>query len=307
MEKIILKKISEGYEFKGMEYVQKGVQNFVSNIGLYLFLSIVGSALTLAMSSIPGINMLTGLILTPLLAGGFLIVAEKRFRNEPASIKDFFSATNHFGGLFLSTFLQILVILGISIALMFILISPIAVILKQYDFSNGITASGALPIIFVSVFLLLFTLLACYTWYTFTYNYVIFGKYDGSEAMGISRRIVMKQYTVIVLFVFLLTAITFIYSMLIAYATGELENIKLLMEKVAEAIRNQDQDALKNLKFEPGNLVTQIVGMLATSILSPLYYCIIQAAFRDINTLDGEEIKDNTIFANQIFEKDEFS
>jgi hypothetical protein len=292
MQKIVLKKMSEGYAFKGMEYVHRGLQNFIGNIGQYLLLALLSSAFMFLIAQIPGINLIASLVVGPLIAGGFLIVAEKRFRNENTTIQDFLSAKEYLGGLVLANFLQILVICGIIFGLILLLVFPMITILKGYDFSNGVMNSGALIPIVGCVFVFFFIVMAFFVWYTFSDGYVIFGKMEGQEAMGVSRRIVMKQYTAILFFILILSAVSFIYIGVIFYFTGQLE----VFSRMFEAMTNQDLDALKNIK-DTVSFPNQVISTILAAIVNPIHHCIVQAAFRDINELDNENptTLDNTI------------
>ncbi len=292
MQSIITKKLREGFEFNGMSYVQQGIQNFSSNWLNYMIFAIVSGIATVLVAQVPMGGLLLAFVITPLISAGYYIVAEKIFRKETTTLKDFLGGTDHLGGLALSTLLQGLVIVGIMIVLMMLMLIPVVAIMKDYDFSNGLMASGALLPIIGLVFMTVFIITAVYTWYIFTYNYVIFGKMEGSEAMGVSRKIVMKQYVAIFLFVFLLSMLTYAFAITVMYYTGQFDIFKVMFE----AMINRDMDVLQNLKSMV-NLPMQLLSTVLLSFIQPIYHCIVQAAFHDINELDNLDggTVDNTV------------
>jgi hypothetical protein len=287
MQKIIKKKLSQGYEFKGLEYVQKGIANFMANpLPLILFSLVVG-IVTQVFARVPGGAFLDLWVVAPLAAGAFAIASEKIFRKEKINSQDFLSVMPHFGALFLAAFLQFFVLLAIMTGLVILMIFPIISIMKNYDFTQGFMASGALPLVVLFVFIFFFIILAFYVWYTFTYNYIVFGKMEGTAAMGASRKIVMKQYTAIFLFILCMSAISLVFGFGMMYATGQTEIFKTLFEAMA----NGDMGALQSMKnsVPAVPMTTQIISTALNCLVTPIYHCIMQAAFRDINELDNAE------------------
>jgi hypothetical protein len=295
MQNIIDKKLRDGFEFKGIEYIQKGIANFIANpLPLVLFSLVVGLS-SQAFAHIPGGAFLALWVVLPLAAGAYAMAIEKTFRKEKINAQDFLSVTPHFGALFLAAFLQFFVLVGIMMGLVILMIFPIISIMKSYDFTQGFMASGALPLVGLFLFVFFFILLAFYVWYTFTYNYIVFGKMEGTTAMGVSRKIVMKQYTAILFFVLVLSVISAVLGIAMTYATGQTE----VFRRLFEAMANGDMEALQNMQKNVPQVpfTTQVITTVLSCLTTPIYHCIIQAAFRDINELDNEnpEGVDNTI------------
>jgi hypothetical protein len=291
MQSIITKKLREGYSFNALQYVKEGIENFLSNWLQYLAVALLTGIFTVFIVRIPMGSFAYSFLIAPLLSAGYYIVAEKKFRNEHTTFQDFLGGTPYFGGLVLATFLQVLAVVGAVILVAIVLTYPIVALVKGYDFSNGFMASGALlPVIGLSV-IAAFIIIAIYIWYLFAYNYVVFGKMEGSEAMSISRKMVTKAYGPILLFFFTLFMLGMSYSLIVMYLTGQFEIFKELFQ----AIINQDQDTLKNMKPDV-DIKGQLISVVASAIFAPIYHCIIQAAFRDIHEMDKEDkIIDNTI------------
>ncbi len=303
MQNIINKKLNQGYEFKGVEYIKKGITNYIENpLPLILFSLAVG-VFSQAIAGIPAAAFLALWIIMPLTAGAYAIASEKGFRKEKINTQDFLNVMPHFGGLFLAAFLQFFVLIAIMTGLMILMIFPIISIVKNYDFTQGFMASGALPLVGLCIFIFFFIILAFYVWYTFTYNYVVFGKMEGTTAMGVSRKIVMKQYTAVLFFILFLSTITAIFGFGMLYATGQTEIFKTMFDTMLSG----DMEALQNMKNEVPKvpITTQVISTLLNCLVAPIHHCIIQAAFRDINELDNAnpEAADDTV--SHLIQKDE--
>jgi hypothetical protein len=118
---------------------------------------------------------------------------------------------------------------------------------------------------------------------------------EGTTAMSVSRKIVMKQYTAILFFVLVLSVISAVLGIAMTYATGQTE----VFRRLFEAMANGDMEALQNMQKNVPEVpfTTQLITIVLSCLTTPIYHCIIQAAFRDINELDNEnpEGADNTI------------
>jgi hypothetical protein len=290
MEQQILQKIREGYDFRTMTYIRQGLQNFASNWFQYMVIAIAGGTISALAQRIPGLGILSGFIVAPLITASMLIVSEKVYRNENTTFKDFLESTKHLGGLIIATILQGLVLVGFMFLLMMVLMFPFIAIIKDYDISANFMESGVVYPIAGFSMLLMLLIFAVYTCYYFTFNYVIFGNIDGSKAMTFSRKVVMKQYGKIFLYILIISTLLFSYTAVVFVYSGQIEIFKTLIG----AMINKDLEAINALK-DQSNWVRDVISAACLSFFSPIAHCINQAAFRDIHQLDNIEEVDNTI------------
>jgi hypothetical protein len=291
MQRIILKKIQEGYAFNTSAYIRAGFQNFISNMHLYVPYIIAVSIFSSLLTMLPLGAFLVSLVVSPLAAAGLYIVIEKRFRGERAVAADFLGGTPHLGALILTTFLQALAIVAAVLLLTILLSFPAVSLLKNIDFSLGFVASGAVyPVLALCLFVgLVLTLVT--TWYVFAYQYVIFGKMEGQEAMHMSRKVVSKQLTNFFILFFIIGLIFALFSIAVLYFSNQ----HLLFMEMIEAIKENDQERLRFLGKNT-DITTQLLTSVASGLLTPIVACITQAAFRDIHEIDKtSHDKDNTL------------
>lgn len=290
MRNIITQKLREGYEFKAFQYIEQGWKIYSANWIQYTIAIIVFSFSISILSLLPLGAILAGLLLSPLFEAGCYIVANKQLENEKTTFQDFLSGKEHIGGLVMAAFFYFLIIIGVIILIVISLSIPTAVIIKTYDFSNGLLASGALfPVIGLSLagLLIVMAFLVCYI---YAFQYVVFAGMEGGEAIGTSRRIVMRQFGKNFSFMIILGVISSIFTFSVLYFSGALDSSIQLMQ----AAFTQDLDSIRELQ-ENVNYIPQIVGSVVASIFTPFFYCIRQAAFRDIHDMYKDTEVDNTI------------
>jgi MFS family permease len=290
MRSIITQKLKEGYEFKAFRYIEQGWQNYTANWSQYTLATLLFSFLSSAISILPLGGVLVALLLSPLFEAGCFIVANLRYEGKNTTFQNFLDGKEQLGGLVLAAFFYILIAIGVVFLLAFSLSIPLAVLIKTYGFSNGFLASGALlPSIGLGLAGLLIGL-AFMVCYIYAYQYVIFAGMEGGEAIGTSRRMVMQQFNATFVFMLLFTLAGAIYSGSILFAFGIFEPLI----KVMEAAISQDVDVLREIQEETSYL-PQIAASILASFFTPFFYCVRQAAFRDIHDMERKTPIDNTI------------
>lgn len=290
MRNVITKKLREGYEFKTLEYLSQGWEIYKSNWLQYTIAILIFSILTSVLSLIPLGGVLIMLLASPLFEAGCFIVANKQLEGEQTTLQDFLSGNEHIGGLVMAAFLYLLIIFGVVFILALSLSVPVAVLIKTYDFSNGFFSSGALfPAIGLGLAAFLI-ILAFLIVYIYAYQYVVFGQMEGSEAIGTSRKIAMRQFGKTFLFIIIFSILGVVYSGSIMYLFGVFEPIS----QIFQAALNNDLDAIRDLQNNV-NYLPQIAASVLASLFTPYFYCVRQVAFRDINEMDRKDDIDNTI------------
>ena len=84
------KLITDGYEFKFGEYINKGFDIFKKNAGGFIGYLLIVMVIAIVASLIPIVGSLANAIISPALYAGFYIVGKKIVHDEPYEFKDFF-------------------------------------------------------------------------------------------------------------------------------------------------------------------------------------------------------------------------
>ncbi|MCK4661439.1 MAG: hypothetical protein KAT68_01130 [Bacteroidales bacterium] len=155
------KKIDElsqkGYIIDVGNYISRGWDLFQKNMGGFIGFTAIYFIITIAVGIIPFIGVVGNILLSPCLAAGYYLVANKIYKNKNHEFEDFFKGFDYFGNLVLASLITGIFI-GIGIVLLII------------------------PGIYLAVA------------YSFIIPFIIFSKTEFWTAMENSRKLVTRQW-----------------------------------------------------------------------------------------------------------------
>jgi hypothetical protein len=183
--------LANGYETHSVEYIRKGFELFKRNIGPFLGFLLIVAICQGILSSIPFIKGLANPLISPIIAGAFL-VAKKIDKNEPHAFSDFFEGTKNYKRLFLVALLPTLLVMVIMLIfggwnyfqVTFLgrnagNVNDMLYMMKSH--AGGLGIAGLIAIL-VSILFLFGTFL------------VLFENFAPVRALDISRKIISKKF-----------------------------------------------------------------------------------------------------------------
>lgn len=192
--------LDDNYEFRFGDYISRGFSLIGQNIGGFVGFFILSSLISLLLSAIPIIGPLASLIIGPALSIGPYIVANKLDRNEPSEFSDFFGGFSRLWPLVLTSLLTGLIIIACMLPgiLLFFFNIGISALVETTPLSET-TSIFTLLLTFLLIFLP-----AAYLGvsYIFAPLFVWFYHMEPWPAMEASRKIVGKQWWLVLAFLF---------------------------------------------------------------------------------------------------------
>ncbi len=269
LEQNIENLLENGYTFSTGDYISEGFDLFKRNAGLFIGFMILSFFLSLIAGAIPKIGVfLNSLVISPILAVGYFIVADKIKRNRDYDFGTFFEGFQHALPLILATIIMtIIFIIAFSPSLYSLYNSGIfdfytAILENPLDIPDfdPIFSSNALTVLVLNSLIIWF-LIVCYTWTT---HFIVFYGLDPWSAMEASRKIIMKRWFA-VFGLYLAFFGIFLIGMLISSLTAVMAPLLGVFV-----------------------LIIMMLGILFVGL--PTIYCSIYAAFADvIGFLDDDE------------------
>ena len=278
MKQTVQRKINEGYHFDLGRYFSEGWQLFADNALPFMGFMLLYGTISVIISIIPFVSLIGSLVISPCLAVGIFIVADKIKRNEAYSFSNFFDGFQYLGQFVLQIILTGLLAFAIIIA--FGIVAAITYFaLKGQD---DISPSAIIAMIILGT---LAVLLMIYLGISYLYanQFIVFGKMEAWEAMESSRKVVGKNF-------FSVFAMTFIFS-LISFAVVGL--ILLAIFGIGKLPSFSDINPVRdNAAFTAFALKIGIGMTIIGVVLAPIMQCVVHSSFRDIMEMDKDHETD---------------
>lgn len=190
--------LSTGYEVKIGNYISRGYEIFKANMGAYIGYTVLYFLITSVVNFIPLVNILGSLIISPCLVFGFHLVS-KHISQENAlpPFNTFFNGFSYLGKLIVITLITGVVLL-ICILPFLISVGVSIFALRDSSSSEILSAILAGPLPILGVGLLVMTYFGV-SW-TFSSMVAVFHNKESWAAMEISRKMVGKNWFMILLF-----------------------------------------------------------------------------------------------------------
>jgi hypothetical protein len=197
--------LSEGYSVNGTNFIRTGAKRFGDEFGIYVAFTLVYIALSMAISALPVVGDVSGILVGPPLVAGFAFYMRLQSRNDYREFSSFF------GG-FKAPFWPSLVSQGISVTLAMAVVVAILVLPFYYEpiqaFVTAIQKIETMPQEEAGEYMLtLFTpaiiqvgliaavaALAVMTFFSLAPYFIVYRGYTAFQAIGASFRIVAKKY-----------------------------------------------------------------------------------------------------------------
>lgn len=242
--------LASGYEFNLGSYINKGMDLFRKEIGLFVLFTLIGCMAMGVGSSLPLIGQfITPIVITPLFLGGIYLAAHQVNKGRKISLEDFFKVTDYFKPLSMVGLISGLIIPIIFIVPAFVLLiltTPMIAEsfgLDSMDFSFLATDNSTVLIIIALLFLVPYLYFSVA--YSFAHHFVVFHNLPFWDALETSRKLINQKW----------------------FSFFSLYLVAMLLMSVG--------------------ILFLVVGLLVTL---PLIYCIFYAAFAEITelSLEGE-------------------
>lgn len=190
--------LANGYEVKIGDYISRGYEIFKANMGAYIGYTVLYFLITTVINLIPFVNIISSLVISPCLVFGFHLVS--RHISQENSLPTFNTFFNGFG--YLGKLIVITLITGIVILICFMpfLISVGVSVFALRDSSSteilSAILAGPLPILGVGFLVMTYFGVS----WTFSSMVAVFHNKESWAAMEISRKMVGKNWFMILLF-----------------------------------------------------------------------------------------------------------
>lgn len=179
------------YEFRLGDYISRGFTLMGRNPGGFIGFFVVLLLINIVLAVIPIIGTLISVVISPALSMGPYIVANKVDRNEATEFGDFFKGFDRLWPLFLTSLLTGLVVLASILPGMIVM------------FSGGISAFDgpeSPTMLWLGILLILIPAVYLGVSYVFAPLFVWFYEMEPWPAMEASRKIVSKQWGLMLVF-----------------------------------------------------------------------------------------------------------
>jgi uncharacterized membrane protein len=209
--------ISSGFEVNGFAFFRRGLRYFSDEFGIYVAFTLVYIALSMALSTLPVVGDLSGMLVGPPLVAGFACYFRLQSRNEYREFSSFFGGFR--GGNWPS-----LVSVGISVTLSMALVVAIAVVpffldsiqavVAEFEKIRGMEQEQAAefiislynPEIGLAALVAALAALSVLNLFSMAPLFVVYRGYSAFQAIGASWKLVSKKYVSFLLFNILLWA-----------------------------------------------------------------------------------------------------
>lgn len=185
--------IDGNYEFRLGDYISKGFTLMGRNPGGFIGFFLVFILLSMVLTLIPILGTLVSLVISPAISMGPYIVSNKLDRNEPTEFGDFFKGFDKLWPLFLTNLLTSLILVAAALPGIFVIMSAGFFDADRFSEPGGATLVIGMLLIFIPIIYLGVS-------YIFAPMFVWFYDMEAWQAMEASRKIVSKQWFMMLLF-----------------------------------------------------------------------------------------------------------
>lgn len=191
--------INNGYEFKLGEYISRGFSLIQANLGGFIGFFLIYLLITMVLAFIPFVGGLASMVITPALTIGPYHVAHLMDSGKTPDFNAFFKGFDRLGDLFLAYLLQILVLVGVMLPGIILLITTAGLSFFE-SMEYGETPDVNFGILGGALLLLLIPAVYFGVSYAWTLPLVWFYKMKPWPAMEASRKLIGKQWFIMLLF-----------------------------------------------------------------------------------------------------------
>ncbi|MDX1943445.1 MAG: hypothetical protein SFU99_22960 [Saprospiraceae bacterium] len=262
-----------GYEFRIGHYFQQGFDLLKKNLGGFIGYTLLYLAIITVLGIIPIIGNIASFILTPPLAVGWFIVANKLHKNVPTEFGDFFKGFDYIGQLILIYIISILIYIAIMSPAIIVGVSFIYNITSRLELDTGVPTSLIITMLVITIPLIY--LGVAWRWAPM---FVVFHNMSFWDAMEASRKIVTKRWFSHFIMM-LLIGLTFI-------ASGFLFIGGIISAGVTDTLEIFSSTVV---------LVGLLLFMAASLMILPFYQCVEYAAFANITKLTSPDSVDDIV------------
>ncbi len=215
-----------GYAFNMGDYLNRGFKLFGNDAGSYIGFTIVSFIISFVVGLIPFLGSIAGLFVSPALNGGWFIFGQKHNTSQQRSFSNFFDGFKNppwmqlvVGSLISSIFIALAAAIVVGPAILFIGADFVTDIMALKDTTDpdevmAILAAVFTGKIFLVVLLAMLVASLVAALYIFMPQFIIFRGMSFWDAMEASRKVVMKNYIQVVIFLIVLGIIIMIGAMI---------------------------------------------------------------------------------------------
>lgn len=208
--------LAEGYNFNMSDYLSKAFKLFGHDAGSYIGFTVVSFVIGFAMSFIPFLGALAGIIISPALNGGYYIFGRKHATGEQRSFSNFFDGFKNppwfqlvFGSIVVNIFTAIAASIVVIPAVILFGSGFISEILSLQNNTDPDDVMAIITTVFtgkiiLSILLALLIAGLVGVLYIFTPLFIIYRQMGFWEAMEASRKVISKNYFPMLVFLIVL-------------------------------------------------------------------------------------------------------
>jgi hypothetical protein len=189
--------LQNGYDVKIGDYFSRGMALMQKNMGNFIGYALVYFAISFVLNLIPFLNLFASILISPCLIFGFYLVINKVAKGSIPEFNQFFKGFDHFGKLVVINLIILVVVLLAFIPFFFTMGFSF---LSLANDSEALAAAmmGNIGILIISLLIALF-ISVCWVFAT---QIAVFHNMEAWQAMEASRKIVMKNWLMMFLFLF---------------------------------------------------------------------------------------------------------
>jgi hypothetical protein len=193
--------IDNGYEFKLGDYISRGFALMQANLGGFIGYFLVYVLITMVLAFIPFVGSLASMVITPALTIGPYIVGNMMDNGRTPDFNAFFKGFERLGDLFLTYLLQVLVLVGAMMPGIILAITTLGASFVE-NMDSGDFGDLNFGMAGISILLILIPVAYFAVSYAWSLPLVWFYNLKPWPALEASRKLIGKQWFMMLLFLF---------------------------------------------------------------------------------------------------------
>jgi hypothetical protein len=206
--------LANGYDFKIGDYISRGMEIFKANMGAYIGYTVLYGLIAMVLAFIPLGNIVAPILVTPCLLFGYHLVSNQiSEKNIVPEFNTFFSGFNHFSKLAVIALITFIAIFTCFLPFIFSIGFAIFSNLENKAEMFSTIMNGPMPLLLIGLLAFLYLGIS----WAFAGLIAVFHNKEAWSAMETSRKLVGKNWLMVLLFFIVIGLINIVGAMLLFF------------------------------------------------------------------------------------------